>query len=171
VITRLNHLQLRGIIELAAAFGADTFLFNRFIPGGKGLLNMEGLALTNSDLLKALQEADRASADFHIPVTVPIPVEHCEFDTAHLTHLAFGTCTCGKDKWVVDPFGNLRICEQHPEVLGNLNEEPFETLSNKKEAEDFRLRNHRSDCLDLPCFKHCGGGCRFAHTTSSFLPA
>lgn len=162
VVTRLNVHELGDIIEMAAALSADTFLFNRFIPGGKGFHDQERLALSSEALMDALTLADRAGAAFRLPVTVPIPIEHCLFDTSDLKHLHFGTCTCGLDKWVVDPFGNLRICEQHPEILGSLLEKSFVELAHKKETEDFRARNVGSDCLNLPCYKHCGGGCRFA---------
>ncbi len=161
VITKYNIEEVYNIIELSVVFGADYFSFNRFVPGGKGLTNGEILGLNKQQLMQALGEANRAAKVFNIPVVVAIPVEHCLCDTKTFRNLNFGTCVCGDYKWVVDPFGNLRTCEQNPAIIGNLLETEFNTLSQKDIVSQFRESNYNTDCASQTCFANCGGGCRY----------
>jgi radical SAM protein with 4Fe4S-binding SPASM domain len=161
VVTKLNYKKITEVIELSAAFGADSFVFNRFVPGGEGRKNAELLALDPSELFHSLSLADKAAASCRIPVIVAIPVEHCLHATASFKNLHWGSCGCGKAKWVIDPEGNLRCCEQNPDILGNLLEEGFQELIQKAEVKTFCNNNLQKNCIEKNCFSVCGGGCRY----------
>jgi radical SAM protein with 4Fe4S-binding SPASM domain len=161
LLTGLNYEEVYDTIEISAVFGADEVTLNRFVPGGAGLSHANELSLNNRQLGLALSEADRAAQNFRIPVIVSVPVEHCLNDTTKYTYLLFGTCLCGTYKWTVDPFGNLRICEQNPTILGSLLDTGFDLLSQLPIVSDFRKNDLHPDCNTKPCYPVCGGGCRF----------
>ena len=161
VITSYNYLEVYDIIELSAVFGADYFAFNRFVPGGTGLLHTAELCLDKQQLKQALGEANKAAKEFNIPVVIAIPVEHCLIDTSSFTNLNFGTCVCGDYKWVIDPYGNLRTCEQNPLVIGSLLGTEFKTLVKQASITSFRKDNLNTDCAIQTCYSNCGGGCRY----------
>jgi AdoMet-dependent heme synthase len=161
VITKLNFLEIPEIIELSAALGADFFVLNRFIPGGTGLKNHGMLAPDDEQLLQTFSLADDAARTYRIPVIAAIPVEHCLLDTGKFNRIHFGTCACGSAKWVIDPWGNLRTCEQNPECIGNIFEKNFDELIQHASVTLFREDDLHSYCKDKKCYEFCGGGCRF----------
>jgi radical SAM protein with 4Fe4S-binding SPASM domain len=161
VATRQNIADVEDVIQLAFAFSADAVAINRFVPGGAGLEHRSSLELTDEDLRTVLSLADGKSRDLGIPVNVTIPVEPCLFDHSLTPHLDFGTCACGSFKWVVDPLGNLRTCEQNPEILGSLLDSTFAALSSLESAEAFRRDHLRPECPSCDMLASCGGGCRF----------
>lgn len=160
-ITKENLNSVSGAMDLAIAFSADAIVLNRFIPGGRGEKHRDILTPSLKELNKVLTVANEKSALFEIPTTVTIPIEDCHLPHAHFPHLRFGTCTCGESKWVIDPAGNLRLCEQHPKPLGNLLTESFATLSTQTEATHFRLHDRYTHCSECSKQSNCGGGCRF----------
>lgn len=161
LICKMNYKSISEIIEMSSAFGADYFVFNRFVPGGKGKRNCEKLNLVTSELTHALSLANIAAAEYKIPIIIAIPVEHCILDTSSFMKLHFGTCGCGNMKWVIDPEGFLRCCEQNPQRLGNLLTEDFYSLTKKAEVKIFRDDNLKENCNEKDCYKICGGGCRY----------
>lgn len=161
VITRLNMSDIGEVIDLAAAFSADSVSLNRFVPGGEGLRHSSGLLPSRDELEETLTTADNRSEKLGIPVAVTIPIEPCVIVHERFPHLHFGTCCCGKEKWVIDPLGNLRTCEQNPEILGSLFEKGFEELACSIRADRFRKDNLRAECTNCIDYFRCGGGCRF----------
>ena len=161
VATRPNMSAVGDVIELCFAFSADAVAINRFVPTGRGLENIPSLDLPEQDLRTLLATADARSRELGIPVIVTLPVEPCIIDHASYPNLEFGTCACGSFKWVVDPLGNLRTCEQNPAILGSLLESDFATLSSLESAEAFRADNLGPQCQGCDMFASCGGGCRF----------
>ena len=167
VLTKLNLVDLEETIDLCFAFSADSLALNRFVPGGNGLKHLSELQLGRSDLERALAVANAKSAEFNFPVNVTIPVESCIIDHQQYPHLNFGTCACGRDKWVIDPAGNLRTCEQNPEILGNLFDNSFSELARKETVDLFRHDNLKSGCDKCERLNYCGGGCRFLRESTS----
>ncbi|MBU0707222.1 radical SAM protein [Patescibacteria group bacterium] len=160
-VTRINLNDIEKVIDLCYAFSVDTIALNRFVPGGEGIENKEELTISKKDLESVLKIANEKSSKHKIPINITIPIEDCEIKHAQYPRLNFGTCGCGESKWVIDPVGNLRTCEQNPEILGNLLEKSFTELSQMKSVKDFRNNNINEKCHDCGYIKNCGGGCRF----------
>lgn len=161
-ITKENLTEIDQSIDIATAFSADSIVLNRFIPTGAGLKNAENLTPSIADLKEVLSTANEKSRHLCIPITVTLPIEDCLLPHEQFPQLRFGTCTCGENKWVIDPAGHLRICEQNPHILGNLLEEPFHQLRQSIQVENFRMQNQKAECSACKKYAHCGGGCRFA---------
>ncbi|MBW2260793.1 MAG: radical SAM protein [Deltaproteobacteria bacterium] len=167
VATRLNMSDVEDVIELCFAFSVDAIALNRFVPGGRGLEHRSSLQLTDEELRTVLRRADGKSREHGIPVNVTIPVEPCIIDHEQYPGLNFGTCVCGTGKWVVDPVGNLRTCEQNPEILGSLLDSGFGELSALEGADAFRRDHLKPECNGCDLLHSCGGGCRFTRNTPS----
>lgn len=161
VATRLNMNDVEDVIELCFAFSADAVALNRFVPGGRGLEHRSSLELSDEDLRSVLHKADARSREHRIPVNVTIPVEPCIIDHAEYPNLNFGTCACGTAKWVIDPVGNLRTCEQNPQILGSFLDRDFGALSTLDSVEAFRRDHMKPECSGCEMLSRCGGGCRF----------
>jgi radical SAM protein with 4Fe4S-binding SPASM domain len=161
VLTKLNLDELEENIDLCFAFSADAVALNRFVPGGKGLKHLSDLQITKAELQSALSIADRKSSKHNMQINVTIPVESCIIDHKLCPHLNFGSCACGRDKLVIDPIGNLRTCEQNPDILGNLFNNRFSELARSEPADRFQQDNLKSGCGECERFRYCGGGCRF----------
>ncbi len=161
MLSSQNAAELPVIMELAFAFGADTITINRFIPTGMGRNNKDRYIMKQKDLSQALKVADKTAGVLSIPVAVSIPVRDCDIPHSGYPHLQFSPCVCGRDKWVIDPVGGLRTCEQNEEVLGSLLEQSFQDIVMSDKVQTFRENNRYDYCEEKDCFARCGGGCRF----------
>ena len=163
IITALNEGEAGKVIELAFAFSADAVALNRFVPGGEGHRNPD-LLPTLQQLDNTLRIASDVSDSLDITVYASIPVEDCLLKHERYPGIEFGSCVCGERKWAVDPSGNLRICEQSPEILGNLLEFSFENLIDNPAVAEFRRKTRLTDCEECSRWGECRGGCRFIMT-------
>ncbi len=161
VITKLNLAEIEDVIDLSFAFSANSIALNRFVPGGEGLRNTNELEITAEELEGALFIADQKSKEYNLPINVTIPIEDCVIAHQRYLNLNFGSCICGKIKWVIDPLGNLRTCEQNSQILGSLFEKSFSELANLEEVSIFNHANFRAECGNCQQYSNCGGGCRF----------
>lgn len=171
VVTGQNRSEVADIIDLAFAFSADSVSLNRFVPGGRGLSNISACTISNKELAEVLSVADKKAGELGIPVNITIPIEDCMISHGDYRHLNFGTCVCGAGKWVIDPKGNLRTCEQNPGILGNLFEKKFSELARSEVVSVFRGRGLRKDCCSCAKKDNCGGGCRILHASRTGKPA
>lgn len=161
IITKLNLTDLNEIIDLCAAFSADSLALNRFVPGGTGLEHRADLAVSAEELAALLRRLNNRNRECHFPVNITIPVESCVIEHSKYPYLNFGTCACGQIKWVIDPTGNLRTCEQNPEIIGNLFKSEFKELAQSLPVKEFQRNNLKADCRECARYHNCGGGCRF----------
>lgn len=157
--------EFENIVLTAMTLGADFFAINPFTPTGYGALQADTHALSQQQIHTYLKLAQQLAQ--HIPTmsfTVTMPVEDCIISHAQYPNLKFSSCTCGLNKWVIDPEGFLRICEQNPERLGNLAINSFTELSKLPSVKRFREQNRFAKCTSCKQYGECGGGCRFRRT-------
>ena len=161
IITSRNFGDSGRVIDLAYAFAADAVALNRFVPGGTGLANRH-LLPTLVQLDSALKSAgERSLMSPGMKVYAALPVEDCLLQHNDYSGISFGSCICGAGKWAISPAGDLRVCEQSPDILGSLLESSFEELSRSPFVEEFRSNNRSPDCMSCSSAGVCGGGCRF----------
>ncbi len=135
-IHRGNYEKTGLRVRTAAALGADSVCLNRFVPTGRGLKNIKALSLSESELYKALELAQRAADSCPIHMYTGIPVKPYE----EFPGIIFSTCRCGDTKWAIDAEGNLRTCEQNSSILGNLLTESFGDIVKSREDEIRKFR-------------------------------
>lgn len=161
VATKQNLADLEEVIDLCFAFSADGLAINRFTYSGRGLKYKSRLKISLSELKNILETANEKSKKYNFPVSITIPVESCLIDHSHYPYLRFGGCSCGREKWVIDSVGNLRICEQNPRILGSLFDDSFYRLSNLDYVRKFKNDNLKEKCFKCDYFNMCRGGCRY----------
>lgn len=164
IITRENIGEIDDLIDFAFSFSADSIALNRFVPRNKKHRRNKMLWIEDEEMEKALFKANEKCKKYKIPIYVTIPVENCLIEHSKFSYIQFGTCLCGTKKWAIDPFGNLRTCEQNPLILGNLLNSSFFELTSNYKAEAFKNNLLLKECFDCDKFANCGGGCRFLRT-------
>lgn len=164
IITKENMKEIDDLIDFAFSFSADSIALNRFVPRNIKHRKNKILWIEDEDMENALLKADEKCKEFKIPIYVTIPVEDCIIEHSKFSSLKFGTCLCGTKKWAIDPFGNLRTCEQNPLILGNLFNSSFFELTSNYKVEAFKNSFLKEKCIDCDKFANCGGGCRFLRT-------
>ncbi|MBI4860387.1 MAG: radical SAM protein [Candidatus Riflebacteria bacterium] len=92
-VTRLNIDELYETIAAALLAGADRLLLNRFLPGGRGLANLDRLSLDLDQIQRMLLVAEEVlrSADRYGSVGTELP--RCLLPSAPFERLHVGT-TC-----------------------------------------------------------------------------
>jgi radical SAM protein with 4Fe4S-binding SPASM domain len=161
VATCRNIEHLYETIRLAFAFGARGFMFNRFNPGGRGRAHLQDLLPSAAQVAQALETAEAAAVEFHMPISCSIPIQPCLIDTSRFPHLGFGFCAAGSERayYTLDPMGNLRPCNHTDLILGNLFEASFSDLISSQHMQDFACTTP-AFCSSCSRRKDCQGGCK-----------
>lgn len=159
LLTRINYYDLENVLKTGFAFKADRIAINTYTCREKNFR----YKLTHEQLETALSIADRFAEIYPLRIDVTLPIRFCELNRKHYPHLHFGPCFCGEYKWAIDSQGNLRTCEQNPQILGNLLQTQWEMLRQKPVVKDFKKQYFREDCPQCEFYTICGGGCRFDH--------
>jgi radical SAM protein with 4Fe4S-binding SPASM domain len=157
--TKRNIQDVSEVMDLCFALGAQEFGFYRFIPTGRGFINKEELSPGNDQINTALEILDKKAKEYGIKVTVGIPIEPCIIKKK-LENMKLSFCTGGLSKFTIDCSGNLRLCEQSPEILGSLFENNFLSLALSKRVKNL-VRFTKETCVDCGYKKLCRGGCRY----------
>ncbi|MCP4651512.1 MAG: radical SAM protein [PVC group bacterium] len=159
IISKANLNDIPELIDLCADFGVNHMVFNRFIPGSN---NDKRLIPSENELKEFLKVCSKKHSRYpQMSINITIPIEPCLVSHKEHPGLTFADCQCGKTKWIIDPAGNLRTCEQNPQILGNLLNDKFSDLSRLKTVESFRSNNRYQYCSTCEKYSNCGGGCRF----------
>lgn len=161
IITKLNLSEISKIIDLTFAFSVDFLSLNRFIPGGVGKKHVNELKPSIPELKEVLFIANEKARKYNFTINISTPIEDCIIPHSDYSNLNFGTCVCGSRKWLIDSIGNLRTCEQNPEIIGNLLNNTFQELYNSEMVNNFRQNNFKKSCTTCDYLTSCGGGCRF----------
>ena len=163
VATRLNLGRFGETLELAIALGADGLMLNRFNPGGRGREHLALLQPSPTELVLALDLAERVSRDHELPISCAIPMPPCLVDTSRYQRLGFGFCAAGTERayYTMDPLGNLRPCNHSPTILGNLAERSFAELAGSACLRAFVAARPRF-CAGCSQEALCLGGCKAA---------
>ena len=161
-VTRQNIGELYETLSHAFIAGADNLLMNRFLPGGRGLAYQADLMLSREQIPEMLNIAEavlnEANRDGHLGTELP----KCTFDADRYKRLTVSSrCSAGKDFFVVDPSGYVRVCNHstvrlaHVDHLDDLKQDPYWKRFNQKDY----LPEQCGDCEQI---LQCDGGCREA---------
>ncbi|MHC4290206.1 MAG: SPASM domain-containing protein, partial [Planctomycetota bacterium] len=161
-VTRQNIGELYETLSHAFIAGADNLLMNRFLPGGRGLAHQADLMLSREQIPEMLDIAEavlnEANRDGHLGTELP----KCTFDADRYKRLTVSSrCSAGKDFFVVDPSGYVRVCNHstvrlaHVDHLDDLKQDPYWKRFNQKDY----LPEQCGDCEQI---LQCDGGCREA---------
>ncbi len=160
-VTKKNYDELFYTIALGLLNGASSILLNRFLPGGRGLLYQDALALNREQLNGMLDAAEVVLTYSKRTGFVGTEFPKCVIkDMSKYQRLQIGTrCAAAKGFFVIDPAGQIRTCNHSPHVVGNV----FDTdmIQDKAYwnlfAESRYLPTYCKSCVDS---WQCDCGCR-----------
>jgi pyrroloquinoline quinone biosynthesis protein E len=159
VVTRKNAGQLGEILELWRSLGVNTVALSRFSPAGYAAAHVAELLPSRSDMVEALEIADRLGAEgMDLQVTLPMPpcvIDHSDYPNVH-----FGSCPIGTEmqEFALGPRGELRSCTLHTEVLGDAKVRSLAELVESPALAAYRDVTPEF-CAPCPHRSECLGGC------------
>lgn len=138
-------------------------MLNRFNPGGRGVAHIDELLPTVDDMRQALEVAEEAAQEFHLPISCSIPIQPCLIDLSAYPHLGHGFCAAGSSRayYTLDAVGNVRPCNHTPTVLGNAWQEPFADIIAPERLAEF-VAAMPEFCASCARREECQGGCKAA---------
>ena len=160
-VTRKNYFELFRTVSLGLINGASSVLINRFLPGGRGLLYQNELALNKEQLNGMLDTTEEVLTLSNRYGQVGTEIPLCIIDSPKkYKHLGYGTkCAAAKDFFVIDPAGQIRTCNHSPKVVGNVFDDNI--IKDKEYWNVFANRNyHPKICQTCKSIDDCDCGCR-----------
>jgi radical SAM protein with 4Fe4S-binding SPASM domain len=166
VATRENYSDLGPTVYLAMMLGAASLLYNRINAGGSNLRHADALSMTPAMVEENLCVLDNIAARTGFPVNTGVVIEPCMVDVSRYSHVGHGWCSLAGEHAtpIIDPAGNIRICEHSPTILGHIERDSIrDILTSHPYVQAFRTTwpEECTDC-DHPLRDLCQGGCRAA---------
>lgn len=163
VLTKMNYDQIFNIAKYADEIGMHTLYVNIFQPAGFGVKNEDDLAPSLEQIRFAIGQLVKAKNELGINIKFGTSTPFCLDDRLVKEGLAF---TCGTGTWFasIDPWGDLRICNQSTTSYGNVLDEQLGKIWHKKEIDsDYRSLSWLKaiePCNSCVFKSDCLGGCR-----------
>ena len=126
-VTRKNYHELFETISMGLLSGASSVLLNRFLPGGRGLMNMNDLLLTPEQVNGMLDIAEEVLTLSNRYGFLGTEVAYCAIkhpEKYRRINIGY-KCAAAKDFFVIDPSGKIRTCNHSPRVVGHIFSEPM----------------------------------------------
>jgi radical SAM protein with 4Fe4S-binding SPASM domain len=154
---RTNVHTIPDTLDFLADLGVPTVGLNALIYSGKGLT--VGTGLPENELAPLLETA-RARTEAHGQRLIwYTPTQYCHFDPQQLD-LGVKGCTAALYNMCVEPDGAVLPCQSYYHSLGNILDDPWESIWNHELAVGLRERsNLPAKCHDCTLLAECGGGC------------
>jgi radical SAM protein with 4Fe4S-binding SPASM domain len=166
VATRENFTDLGPTVHLAMMLGAASLLYNRINIGGSNLRHPDALSMTPAMVEENLRILDEIAAKTGFSIDTGVVIEPCMVDLSRYSHIHHGWCSLAGEHAtpIIDPAGNIRICEHSPTILGHIERDSIrDILTSHPYVHAFRTTwpKECADC-DHPLRDLCQGGCRAA---------
>ena len=160
-----THQNLKGLgktMELSYALGVRSFLFNRFNVGGEGIKHLNKLQVTPLELAGGLKIANNfALLHPTFEISCAINIHPCLIDLKQFPKVKMTGCGIGPEQklYVLDPIGNIRLCNFSSINVGNILENSFDEIISGRKAKEFILA-HPPHCEGCKKLAVCQGGCK-----------
>jgi len=167
-LLRPNSAFLAQTLDFLAGLGVPTLGLNALIYSGHGL--NAGSGLPEAELPALLDLASRATQEHGQRLIWYTPTQYCHFDPMQL-ELGVKGCTAALYNMCVEPDGSVIPCQSYYQSLGNLLNDPWESIWNHELAVSLRERRDLpAACTDCAFLHECGGGCPLARQAASVHP-
>ena len=126
-VTKKNYHELFETISMGLLSGASSVLLNRFLPGGRGLNNMEDLKLTPEQVNGMLDTVEEVLTLANRYGNLGTEVAYCSIkQPTKYRRIQIGyQCAAAKTFFVIDPSGNIRTCNHSPHIVGHILKDPM----------------------------------------------
>lgn len=162
VMTNTTLLQhncpfLSETLDFLAEIGVPTIGLNSLIHSGRGKL--VGTGIHDQELPNLLEIARQKTEENRQRLIWYTPTEYCKFDPMQL-ELGVKGCTAALFNMCIEPDGSVIPCQSFYESLGNILNDPWESIWQHDRAKWLRDRKFaRPECHNCTLFSECGGGC------------
>jgi radical SAM protein with 4Fe4S-binding SPASM domain len=152
-----NSLSMAETLDFLGELGIPTIGLNALIYSGHGLT--VGTGLKENELPPLLELARERTERYHQRLIWYTPTQYCSFDPVQL-ELGVKGCTAALYNMCIEPDGAVLPCQSYYQSLGNLLNDPWESIWNHNLAVTLRERRELpAKCNDCALLVECGGGC------------
>ncbi len=152
-----NHSSLDDTLDFLADVGVPTVGLNALIYSGRGL--SVGTGLRESELPALLELARQKTKARGQRLIWYTPTQYCQFDPMQLD-LGVKGCTAALYNMCIEPDGGVLPCQSYYQQLGNILDDPWDSIWNHDLAASIRERKYIPDaCQGCTVLGECGGGC------------
>jgi radical SAM protein with 4Fe4S-binding SPASM domain len=152
-----NSPYLSATLDFLAELGVPTVGLNALIYSGRGAT--VGTGLPESALPPLLDLAREKTDTAGQRLIWYTPTQYCHFDPMQL-ELGVKACTAALYNMCVEPDGSVLPCQSYYKALGNLIEDPWDSIWNHPLAQQLRERRYvPAKCHGCALLAECGGGC------------
>ena len=152
-----NQHTLPSTLDFLAALGVPTVGLNALIHSGRGAHLSSGLP--EAELHPLLSLASRVTHEHDQRLIWYTPTQYCHFDPMEMD-LGVKGCTAALYNMCLEPDGSVLPCQSYYSSLGNILNDPWDSIWNHPLA--VRLRERRgipAGCQTCGLLADCGGGC------------
>jgi radical SAM protein with 4Fe4S-binding SPASM domain len=154
---RTNVHSIPATLDFLAELGVPTVGLNALIYSGHGAT--VGTGLSDSELTPLLETARHKTEMRGQRLIWYTPTEYCGFDPMSLD-LGVKGCTAALYNMCVEPDGSVLPCQSYYHSLGNILNDPWESIW--KHELSIKLRERKGlpeKCTGCALLAECGGGC------------
>ncbi|WP_020676115.1 GeoRSP system radical SAM/SPASM protein [Geopsychrobacter electrodiphilus] len=159
VISKINHLKFRDLLDLARQHKVTQVYLHNFKCSGRGFKNREDLDLSPLEwkafYLEALRVKDETKdllISFDDPVIASLP--------GYAENSLVKGSSCGKLSLNLRPNGDITPCGFIPLVVGNILRDDFEEIwYNSPILNKMRNKEAKGKCQGCGAYEDCLGGC------------
>ena len=160
ICTKQSWRQTELALRLMHSLGIKRVAFNRFNPSGYGINATEALLPTRTEVVSALDAAQRLAVELGLDITCTMPIPPCIFDEEGYPNIEFGSCSAGTldGEVALGPDGSFKLCTLQKKAVGNFNKVSLLEMISAGAFEAFRQKIP-SFCEGCPHAETCLGGC------------
>jgi len=164
-LLQINSPYLRETLAFLGHEGVPTVGLNALIYSGKG--STVGSGLAEEDLPPLLELAREMTALHDQRLIWYTPTQYCHFDPV-LLDLGVKGCSAALYNMCVEPDGAVLPCQSYYQSLGNLLDDPWDSIWNHELAVSLRERKGLpQECASCALINECGGGCPLARAAGA----
>jgi radical SAM protein with 4Fe4S-binding SPASM domain len=154
---RDNSPSMVHTLDFLAENGVPTVGLNALIYSGRG--ETVGTGLAERELVPLLELARQRTEQHNQRLIWYTPTQYCHFDPMQLD-LGVKGCTAALYNMCVEPDGAVLPCQSYYQPLGNLLNDPWDSIWNHQLSVSLReRRNLPAKCSGCALLAECGGGC------------
>lgn len=166
VATKLNYQDIQKTAELALILGANSLMYNRINLGTHNIHFWRELLPSPTMIQENLETLEKIGETYGMRSVAAVVLEPCVVPPREYKHILIGFCPkAGENSYfTIDPYGNIRICNHSPVILGNIRKDSIkEIYLHHPYVCNFRT-TYPDECVSCaPELKDiCKGGCKAA---------
>ncbi|MGA2295940.1 MAG: radical SAM protein [FCB group bacterium] len=163
VISKININELGETITYINDLGINDIMLTRYNIGGEGIRNADHLIPDIDSLRNVYSIANSLVREIGVRITSNVCTPYCILNPDDYKQIILVSCSTDISKMPVtfDIFGNMRICNHSPVIIGNIYEKNIEDLINSDYINNWKeiIPDY---CIGCNIYNKCFAGCRAA---------